>query len=70
MLGTAVVVIRGKEWSVDVATTPEELLAGLAGVASIPANTGMLFDLGAEQIITVTAEEMLFPVDVIFIDSG
>lgn len=69
MPGTAIVVIGDNEWLVDVATTPQELLQGLAGVASIPAGTGMLFDLGAEQIITVTSEEMLFPVDVIFISS-
>ena len=69
MPGTAVVVIGEKEWSVDIASTPQELLQGLAGVEAIPANTGMLFDLGTEQIITVTAEEMLFPVDVIFISS-
>lgn len=70
MPGTAVVVIKDKQWSVNVATTPSELTTGLSGVASIPAGTGMLFDLGAEQIITVTAEEMLFPTDVIFIDSN
>lgn len=69
MPGTAIVVIGEKEWAVDVASTPEELLQGLAGVESIPANTGMLFDLGEEQIITVTAEGMLFPVSIIFIDS-
>lgn len=70
MPGQAVVVIRDKEWVVSMATTPQELLVGLSGVESIPAGTGMLFDLGAEQIITVTAENMLFPVSVIFIDSN
>jgi len=69
MPGQATVAIRDKEWLVSLATTSQELLQGLAGVESIPANTGMLFDLGEEQIITVTSEEMLFPVDVIFIDS-
>lgn len=67
MPGQATVAIRDKEWTVSVATTPSELSQGLIGVPSIPANTGMLFDLGQEQIITVSAEGMLFPVDVIFI---
>ena len=67
MPGRATVTIRDKQWTVDVATTPSELSQGLKGEPSIPANTGMLFDLGAEQIITVNAEGMLFPVDCIFI---
>ena len=67
MPGEATVAIRDKQWAVSVATTPEELSQGLKGVPSIPANTGMLFDTGADQIITVSTEGMLFPVDVIFI---
>lgn len=61
------VVIDGRQWTVDVATTIQELTAGLSGVASIPPNTGMLFDVGVEQVITVNAQLMLFPIDVIFI---
>lgn len=67
MLGTATVTIGEKQWSVDVATSPSELAAGLGGVESIPANTSMLFDLGAEQAVTVTTEPMLFSIDIIFI---
>ncbi len=67
MPGQAIVSIAGKEWAVDVATTTSELAAGLSGLASIPPDTGMLFDLGEEKIITVNAYEMLFPISVVFI---
>lgn len=67
MPGSAVIKIGEKQWAVDVAASPEELTAGLGGVASIPAYTGMLFDLGSEQTVQVTTEPMLFNIDIIFI---
>jgi len=67
MPGEAVVTIRDKQWSCWVASTPEELATGLSGVPSIAPGTGMLFILPQEQIVTVTAEGMLFPVSIIFI---
>lgn len=67
MPGQATVQIGEKQWSVQVATTPTELAQGLSGVASIPAHSGMLFDLGAERTVTVNAYEMLFPLSVVFI---
>ena len=67
MPGTATVVINGNEWSVNVANTTSELIAGLSGVASIPAGTGMLFILPARQVATVQTNEMLFLIDIIFI---
>ena len=70
MPGTATVIIGEKQWAVDVAASPEELTAGLGGVASIPAYTGMLFDLGSEQIVQVTTEPMLFNIDIIFISEN
>lgn len=68
MPGQATVTIKGKQWSVSVASTSTELIQGLSGVASIPANTGMLFDLGSERTAAVNAYEMLFPISVVFID--
>jgi len=70
MPGTARVTINEKEWAVDVALSPSELAAGLGGIASIPAGTGMLFELGTEQAVEVTTEPMLFNIDIIFISEG
>ncbi len=65
MAGT--VTINGFTWSVDFATTPAERATGLGGVTSLPSATGMLFDMGSSQIITVTTVPMLFNLDVVFI---
>jgi uncharacterized membrane protein (UPF0127 family) len=66
MAGQAVVVIGDREWSVDLATFSWELSQGLGGLSELPASTGMLFDLGWEQIIEVTSVPMLFPLDIAF----
>jgi len=70
MAGQAVVQIRDKSWNVALATTYSELVAGLGGLASIPPGTGMLFDLGSDQYISVTTEPMLFSLDIAFISSS
>jgi len=70
MSGQAVVDIWDKQWSVNVATTPAELSQGLSGIPSMLPWTGMLFDLGSEQAVTVNAYEMLFPLGVVFIDGN
>jgi uncharacterized membrane protein (UPF0127 family) len=70
MPGQAIVTIKDKQWSVSVASTPYELLNGLAGVESMPAGTGMLFDLGSDHsFIRIDMTRMLFPLDIIFINS-
>ena len=66
MPGQAIVTIRDKQWQVAVANTPWELEQGLAGVLEIPPGTGMFFDTGWEQYITVTTVPMLFPLDIAF----
>lgn len=63
----AEVAIGGRQWSVWVAQTSSELVAGLSGVANMPSWTGMLFDLGTERRVTVNAYKMLFPLSVVFI---
>ncbi|MDP3064974.1 MAG: DUF192 domain-containing protein [Chloroflexota bacterium] len=70
MPGQALVTIGEKQWSVAMATTPEELTQGLGGVAAIAPGTGMLFDLGQDQVIQVTTVPMLFPLDIVFIHSS
>jgi len=67
MAGQATVKIGDTEWLVDVATQPWELSQGLGGLSGLLAGTGMLFDLGWEQIIEVTTVPMLFPIDIAFI---
>jgi uncharacterized membrane protein (UPF0127 family) len=70
MPGQALVTTNGKQWTVSLATTPAELVQGLGGLPSIPPGTGMLFDLGADQPISVTTDPMLFPIDIVFISSA
>jgi uncharacterized membrane protein (UPF0127 family) len=67
---SAVVEINSNQWQVDVAETWSELAAGLGGLAGIPVGTGMLFDLVADQYITITTEPMLFNIDVAIISSA
>ncbi len=70
MPGQTIVTINGKQWTVSVATTTAELVSGLSGVASIPASTGMLFDMGSDQSsIPINMSEMLFALDIVFISS-
>ncbi len=61
------VTIGDKQWAVDIASTFWELSQGLGGLSEIPAGTGMLFDLGSEQIIEVTTVPMLFSLDIAFL---
>ncbi len=71
MAGTAVVTVGINQWEVSVASTPSELLSGLSGVVSIPANTGILFDMGSNQeYISVNMADMLFKLDIVFISGG
>ncbi|GAJ09916.1 unnamed protein product, partial [marine sediment metagenome] len=67
MPGTATVTINENQWNVEVASTIDELTTGLAGRASINPGTGMLFMMPASQQVTVTTQDMLFPIDIIFI---
>jgi len=70
MPGQATVVINGKEWSVGVANTYSEVATGLSGISSIPSGSGVLFDLGVDQsYIQIDMSRMLFPLDIIFINS-
>jgi len=70
MLGTALITINENQWSVEVANTIAELSNGLSGRASLPAGTGMLFILPTKQAVTVQTNEMLFPIDIIFINNN
>ncbi len=70
MPGQATVTIKDKQWSVTIANTYLELVSGLSGVKNMAPQTGMLFDLGYDQkYIAINMSEMLFPLDIIFINS-
>ena len=70
MSGQAIVSIGDSQWLVDVAGMPWELAQGLSGIPEISPGTGMLFDVGWEQAVTVTTEVMLFPMDIAFLDES
>ena len=67
MPGQALIEIAEKQWQVSLALYPWEISAGLGGVSHIPPGTGMFFDKGYEDFITVTTEPMLFPIDIVWI---
>jgi len=70
MSGQAVVTIGENVWAVSVASSINELLSGLSGVESIPANTGILFDMASDQEhISINMADMLFNLDIVFINS-
>ncbi|GEM_PF-1001309 len=71
MSGTGSITIRNRQWVVSLTSTYAELTTGLSGVESIPAGTGMLFDLGTDySVIQIDMTQMLFPLDIIFINSA
>jgi uncharacterized membrane protein (UPF0127 family) len=70
MAGQVRITISDKEWLASLASTPWELVQGLGGIPEMPQGTGMLFDMGFEQIITVTTEPMLFPLDIAFLSES
>ena len=67
MPGTAVVTINENQWTTEVASTQAELMTGLAGRTSLTPGAGMLFILPSAQQVTVTTQDILFPIDIIFI---
>jgi len=67
MTGQATVTIGDRKWSVSIASSPWELTQGLGGIPEMAPETGMLFDMGWEQIIQVTTVPMLFLLDIAFL---
>ena len=60
------IAVKNKQWDISIATTPWEQTQGLGGLSDMPAQSGMLFDLGMSQTIQVTTVPMLFPLDIAF----
>jgi len=70
MPGEGRVTINDDVWEVVMQTTYAELVSGLSGVESLGDHTGMLFDIGQNTSIDVQVREMLFNIDIVFIDEG
>ena len=65
----AVVGIGEASYTVDLAITPEERQQGLSGRAFMAHDEGMLFVFEEEQQLHFWMKEMMFPLDIIWIDA-
>lgn len=66
-----IVTIGENQWLCSLASTYTEITSGLSGLESLPAGQGMLFDLGFDYSrIDINMSEMLFPLDIVFINSN
>ncbi len=67
----SVVTIGATSWAITLATSSADLLAGLSGIASLDAQTGMLFDMGNDQsAISINMNAMLFSLDIVFVSAA
>lgn len=62
------VVLAGREFSIELAITPEERQRGLSNRESLPADAGMLFVYEKERVLSFWMRETLIPLDILFID--
>jgi uncharacterized membrane protein (UPF0127 family) len=53
--------------NVELATTEEERALGLGGRDALPADAGMLFDLGTTRVPRFSMRGMRFPIDMIWV---
>ncbi len=62
--------INNETIKAEIAKTPQQITGGLSGRKSLPKDEGMLFFLGGRRIATFWMKDMLFPIDIIWIDDG
>lgn len=55
-------------FTVELAVTDRQLSQGLMNRAALPAGSGMLFDFGADQAVSMWMRNTLISLDMIFID--
>ena len=61
--------INEKLITAEIAKTPQQITRGLSDRKSLPKDEGMLFFLGGRRIATFWMKDMLFPIDIIWIDN-
>ncbi|MEO1373450.1 MAG: DUF192 domain-containing protein [Cyanobacteria bacterium J06635_10] len=63
--------ISGTTINLEIADTPEELSRGLKFRKELPANRGMLFDLGKRhENVPFWMHQVKIPLDIIYLDNG
>jgi len=62
--------IGSAQITAEVAQTPESIIQGLSERKSLEENSGMYFVLGEKKIATFWMKDMLFSLDIIWIDNG
>lgn len=54
-------------FTVELAATPDQLAQGLMFRKSLPADGGMLFDFGRDQVVSMWMKNTLIPLDMLFV---
>jgi uncharacterized membrane protein (UPF0127 family) len=67
--GAATVTVGDASFVVELAATPAQRAQGLSGHPPLAAGSGMLFVFEAERRHSFWMKEMLFPLDILWIDS-
>lgn len=62
--------IGGRSFTLRTALTPEARFRGLSGVASLPADGGMVFAFPDAAPRTFVMRDCLIPLDIVFLDPG
>ncbi len=62
--------IAGRSFTLDTAVTEDERFAGLSGVASLPADGGMIFAFPEAAPRAFVMRDCLIPLDIVFLDPG
>jgi hypothetical protein len=60
--------LGGEEFSLMVARTEDEQTLGLSGFPTLAQNEGMIFPYGSDDSYGFWMKDMLFPIDIIWID--
>lgn len=73
MHDTRTVLVRfpdGTQVITEVVSTPEDQAQGLSGREGLAENEGMLFDFPSAEIREFWMKDMLFPIDIVWLDNG